>query len=178
MKYLPLDAFEQLNSSLSCVDIGDARIYGRLEGYSCKHTTDDRKLKHHIESKYEENQPSSLETVKSPFGPFEQTSRKTLVYLLATLNAAFPDYDFSDVKPHYFTKIPSLDMITNSVHHLLFVHLTNYAPVTTLEPLVWRTIDEAVTLQDCDCYAFNPDKEMEPDSEDGNLYVVALPKSL
>ena len=33
--------------------------------------------------------------VGSPFGPLNQaTSRKTLFFLLATLNAAFPDYDF------------------------------------------------------------------------------------
>jgi len=38
-------------------------------------------------------------------------SRKTLFYLIATLNAAFhPDYDFSDAKSHEFSKEPSLQV--------------------------------------------------------------------
>ena len=43
-------------------------------------------------------------------GPLCDTiSRKTLFYLIATLNAAFePDYDFSDAKSHEFSKEPSL----------------------------------------------------------------------
>jgi hypothetical protein len=45
-------------------------------------------------------------------GPLCDTiSRKTLFYLIATLNAAFhPDYDFSDAKSHEFSKEPSLQV--------------------------------------------------------------------
>ncbi len=35
-------------------------------------------------------------------------SRKTLFYLISTLNAAFADYDFSDAKSSEFSKEPSL----------------------------------------------------------------------
>ena len=35
-------------------------------------------------------------------------SRKSLFYLISTLNAAFPDYDFSDAKSSEFSKEPSL----------------------------------------------------------------------
>lgn len=43
-------------------------------------------------------------------GPLCDTiCRKTLFYLIATLNSAFqPDYDFSDAKSHEFSKEPSL----------------------------------------------------------------------
>ena len=37
-------------------------------------------------------------------------SRKTLFYLISTLNAAFPDYDFSDVKGGEFSKEPQLQV--------------------------------------------------------------------
>lgn len=37
-------------------------------------------------------------------------SRKTLFYLIATLNASFPDYDFSHAKSHEFSKEPSLEV--------------------------------------------------------------------
>jgi hypothetical protein len=152
------------------------------EAYSCKNTGDDKKLKVHLDSKYDEDfpliqastSPGVLGTSlsKSPFGPFEQTtSRKTLFYLLATLNAAFPDYDFSDLKPQYFTKLPTLPMIANSIHNLLFVHLQPVQSIEALEPLIWNTIDETVQLDDCSFYSFNPDREMEPDAENGgNLW--------
>ncbi len=39
-------------------------------------------------------------------------SRKTLFYLISTLNAAFPDYDFSDAKSSEFVKEPSLNVST------------------------------------------------------------------
>lgn len=84
-----------------------------------KQTGVDRKLKKVIDSRYTEEPaqpqphegspdllpppspvspelgPSPLETIVSPFGPlYESTSRKTLVYLLGTLNASYDDYDF------------------------------------------------------------------------------------
>ena len=37
-------------------------------------------------------------------------SRKTLFYLISTLNAAFPDYDFSDARSGEFSKEPSLQV--------------------------------------------------------------------
>jgi hypothetical protein len=41
-------------------------------------------------------------------------SRKTLFYLISTLNAAFSDYDFSDAKSSEFSKEPSLQVIIHS----------------------------------------------------------------
>jgi hypothetical protein len=38
-------------------------------------------------------------------------SRKTLFYLISTLNAAFTDYDFSDAKSCEFSKEPTLQVI-------------------------------------------------------------------
>jgi Maf1 regulator len=52
-------------------------------------------------------------------------SRKTLFYLIATLNAAFyPDYDFSDTSSHEFSKEPSLQVMSqNSIQNF---HLTHF----------------------------------------------------
>ena len=80
--------------------------------------------------------PHSLEALSPPqnglggysFGPRQRTRtmssshssdeddlcdvipRKTLFYLLSTLNAAFVDYDFSDAKASEFSKAPSLQV--------------------------------------------------------------------
>ena len=42
---------------------------------------------------------------KSPVGPLQEgSSRKTLVYLILTLNHIYPDYDFSLLRAHHFKK--------------------------------------------------------------------------
>ena len=49
-------------------------------------------------------------------GPLsDKCSRKTLFYLIATLNESFrPDYDFSAAKSHEFSREPSLNWVRGS----------------------------------------------------------------
>lgn len=49
-------------------------------------------------------------------GPLsDKCSRKTLFYLIATLNESFrPDYDFSAAKSHEFSREPSLNWVSGS----------------------------------------------------------------
>jgi hypothetical protein len=64
--------------------------------------------------------PDDLQVI-SPFGRLtEAAPRKTFFYLLATLNAAFPEHDFGDVRPDQFVKLPSIDIVVNSVNTTLF----------------------------------------------------------
>ncbi|KAJ3069904.1 RNA polymerase III-inhibiting protein maf1, partial [Quaeritorhiza haematococci] len=226
MKYLEFEALERLSTALSCVDIGDSRVFGRIECYSCKNTGEDKRLKQHIDHKYDANanananangnghspnghatssprstpasntlvvpniasSVSSASSVEeshyfdtspelsfsspplSPFGPLsDPTSRKTMFYLLATLNAAFPDYDFSDIKPEYFTKIPTLSLVVNNVNTTLF-NMGNDAFAKAVGERIWDGIDEAVDLNECDIWSFNADPDIEPDAEEGNLW--------
>lgn len=67
----------------------------------------DKRLYKHLENKYDPTAPNnmlsppeddgfSIRNIISPFGPMDQpASRKTLFYLIGTLNASFPDYDFT-----------------------------------------------------------------------------------
>jgi hypothetical protein len=64
----------------------------------------DKKLYKQIENKYDPSSlmsppdDDSIRSIISPFGPMNQpASRRTLFYLIGTLNASFPDYDFSYV---------------------------------------------------------------------------------
>ncbi|MBN3300411.1 MAF1 polymerase, partial [Amia calva] len=124
MKLLESSSFEALSSRL-CVETGDARIIGRLESYSCKMAGDD---KHMFKQFCQEGEPHVLEALSPPQtgdgatspprlsrseegdGPLSDTCcRKTLFYLIATLNEAFrPDYDFSTARAHAFSREPSL----------------------------------------------------------------------
>ncbi|KAJ2368080.1 RNA polymerase III-inhibiting protein maf1, partial [Coemansia sp. RSA 2607] len=105
MKYLDIKAFTAINSHLTFPTAsGDRLVAGRIETYTCKAAGADKKLYRYLEQKYQEDleeakelspQQSSITNKFSPFGPLtESASRKTLFYLIATLNASFPDYEF------------------------------------------------------------------------------------
>ncbi|KAI8842569.1 Maf1 regulator-domain-containing protein [Chytridium lagenaria] len=92
-----------------------------------------------------------------------------MFYLVATLNAAFPDYDFSDIKPEAFVKVPSIGMVANHINSTLFA-MGNEDFASTVNSRVWLAIDHIVQVKECDIYSFIPDPEVEPDAEDGNLW--------
>ena len=49
-------------------------------------------------------------------------SRKTLIYLILTLNHCYPDYDFSLLRAHHFKKEPGVGAVEEAVDsHLLEV---------------------------------------------------------
>ena len=50
------------------------------------------------------------------------SSRKTLIYLILTLNHCYPDYDFSLLRAHHFRKEPGISSVEEAVDsHLLEV---------------------------------------------------------
>lgn len=116
MKLLESTRFEAINNALA-IQTGDSNIFGRIESYSCKMTGVDKQLyKRFFTSEQAPNDlqalspPQTLQDLSPllPRGSYsgdegvtlcDTISRKTLFYLIATLNSAFePDYDFSDAK--------------------------------------------------------------------------------
>jgi AP-1 complex subunit sigma 1/2 len=65
----------------------------------------DKKLYNSLDKQYQEMAKSpdaNAYLSVSPFGPLtERSSRKTLIDLIATLNMAFPDYDFTYEIGHF-----------------------------------------------------------------------------
>jgi Maf1 regulator len=54
-------------------------------------------------------------------------SRKTLVYLILTLNQCYPDYDFSLLRAHHFRKEDSKESVEPTVDsHLLEVSKVSF----------------------------------------------------
>jgi hypothetical protein len=95
-------------------------------------------------------------------------SRKTLFHLISTLNAAFPDYEFSSATSSEFSKEAHLQTVINSVDNLLSITaMENY---TKVRHELWRTLDEEICLQNCDIYSFCPDLTSDPFAEDGSLW--------
>jgi len=94
--------------------------------------------------------------------------RKTRFYLISTLNAAFPDYDFSCTKAEEFTKEPSLQFVTNNVDSLL--SLSGNSQYAKIRDKLWLTLNDEIQLTECEIFSYNPDLSCDPFSEDGSLW--------
>ncbi|BGP38649.1 hypothetical protein JCM10450v2_002599 [Rhodotorula kratochvilovae] len=113
MKFLEIPELDVLSNALS-MSTPTLKVSTRIEAYSCKQVSKERKLIKTLES--ELIQDLTLSTshsppehhqglLESPFGPLDQPqSRKTLWLLIGLLNIAFPDYDFSKVRPEDFRR--------------------------------------------------------------------------
>ncbi|KAF9907926.1 RNA polymerase III-inhibiting protein maf1 [Linnemannia zychae] len=173
MKFLECPGMEAINSALNFETL-ECKIFGRVESYSCKAAGADKKLFKQLENKYDPTsnnnilyppEDDSIRNITSPFGPMDQpASRKTLFYLIGTLNASFPDYDFSDTKPEHFRKEPSVGIVVNSINSTLFNH-GNERAVKDLR--IFQLIDQLIDLEDSDAYSSNPDTDLDPNDEEG-----------
>ena len=75
---------------------------------------------------------ATLGLSKSPVGPLHETSsRRTLVYLILTLNHIYPDYDFSLLRAHHFRKEEGLGGIEETID----AHLVEASKVGGWVPL-------------------------------------------
>lgn len=197
MKFLPLRDFDDVTSALN-FNTPDCQVIGGCDLYTTKAAGSDKKLYRNIEnsleSQYESllrlsasvSPPSSDETPamnlsrSSPFGPLSQvSSRRTFAYLIATLNASHPDYDFShNLRPADFRRERSLKAVINTIDSTLFnlrpssgmtlqvPSQTSYvrassAPAASQAwgPQMWSMIDKEMTLKDCNVYCWAPPDE-------------------
>jgi len=191
MKLLENCGLEAINNLL-ILENGDAKIVGRMESYSCKMIGTEKQLYKKFASGRD---PQGVEALSPPtrgYGgyafstsPYSRSrssgsedegvgvlcdtiSRKTLFHLISTLNAAFPDYDFSDAKADEFTKEPSLQFVTSNVDNLLSVAASSL--YSKIHDKLWVTLNQEINLTDCDIYSYNPDLMSDPFGEDGSLW--------
>ncbi|KAF1794185.1 Repressor of RNA polymerase III transcription Maf1 [Phytophthora cactorum] len=94
MKYLEEPQLSWLNSVLGSYEIGDRVLNGKIETYSCK--------KRSLELYYQQEIEAAADLLgSSPLGPIAApATRKLLINLISTMNASFPDYDFSASSPN------------------------------------------------------------------------------
>jgi hypothetical protein len=129
MKYIENPALSRLAQTLTH-EGPECSVHTRMEAYSCKNIKRDKKLFKTLENAYQDEVshspplPSWLalerESEMTPFGPIDQQgSRKTLYLLISTLNIAFPDYDFSDVRPSHFNKEENGATVLNALSNTL-----------------------------------------------------------
>ncbi|XP_047515363.1 repressor of RNA polymerase III transcription MAF1 homolog [Pieris napi] len=179
MKLLQSGRLEALSSALSILN-GDSAVQGRVESYSCKMAGGEKAFYKRFTAAGETTHnlqalspPEGFSYSRSLSGDEEgilcdTISRKTLFYLIATLNAAFPDYDFSMAKSSEFSAEPSLTWVQSAVDAALSA--VGGVRWRQLKPALWAAIDEEVQLADCRIYSYNPDLASDPFGEPGCLW--------
>ena len=71
---------------------------------------------------FTDTSPSGVTSTSSNGAPLcDVISRKTLFYLISTLNAAFPDYDFTDTRSSEFSKEPNLQVNGANIEIIWFL---------------------------------------------------------
>lgn len=131
----------------------------------------------------------------SPFGPLSQiSSRRTFAYLIATLNASHPDYDFSHLlRPTDFRRERSLKSVMGTLDTTLY-NLRPRGGTTATAPLapnssssastataatmpstqlwsprMWSLIDKEMGLRECSIYCYAPEEDPY-DGEEGAIW--------
>mmetsp|Transcript_7413 Transcript_7413/g.14594 ORF Transcript_7413/g.14594 Transcript_7413/m.14594 type:complete len:233 (+) Transcript_7413:22-720(+) len=175
MKYLELSNLQRINSFLENADVGEYVIHGDLEAYSCKLAGFDKKLSRSLEQDVQIG-TSPLELAASPVGPLsESSSRKTLVYLILTLNQVYPDYDFRSLRANNFLKEPGISKIEETIDSRLlglskvWSNTPGQSDTPFLENL-WSAIDEAIEMNNCDVYSYKTDLETDPFGEEASIW--------
>ena len=192
-QFLSLRDFENVTSALN-FDTSDCHVIGGCDLYTTKAAGSDKKLYKTIENSLESQHeqlvrlsaslsPPQSELFStslsrpSPFGSLNQiSSRRTFAYLIATLNASHPDYDFShELRPSDFRRERSLRTVINTIDETLYnlrprhpgyvvsgsvgghTRVTqNQTPAASLMwgPKMWRMVDHELTLRECGMYKY------------------------
>jgi len=193
MKYISLRSFEDVSSALNFESDG-IRVVGGCDLYTTKAAGSDKKLYKRIdqtlEAKHESllrlaaslSPPQAKEFAKSsnlsrssPFGALSQTSnRRTYAYMIATLNASHPDYDFSYVlRPDDFHREKRLNDVMNALDSKVYgAHSARIprglqTPGGSLMwgPRMWKMVDDEMDLFSCDVYSYSPPENPFDDEE-------------
>ncbi|CAF0788761.1 unnamed protein product [Didymodactylos carnosus] len=189
MKLLENSKLEAISSALS-VDTPVCEITTRLESYSCKMAGDHKKLYKQLtnepgttphdlqilgpsQTMLLSTSPAYVYSISSSGdedSPLNKTiPRKTLIYLISTLNASFePDYDFSSCTSHEFSRETNIDLVKNAVDSRLLSGMGDrYSPLSSH---LWSVIDEEINIKECEMYSYCPDGASDPFSEYGIVW--------
>ncbi|ODN75293.1 hypothetical protein L202_06476 [Cryptococcus amylolentus CBS 6039] len=159
MKYLDLPLLTQLSHSLSATAPTDTPVNVRFEAYSVKPVGREKRAFKEREEAYISEQEGMEEMSFSPemreaglascFGRLdEKESRKVHFLLVSTLNSAFPDHDFSSLRPDHFTREPNSAQVLAYLSGSLLGSLGNgTAPIFLPMALNSRSPQSSPSLQ-------------------------------
>jgi AP-1 complex subunit sigma 1/2 len=194
MKYLPVQDFEAVTSTLN-FNTPDCNVTGGCDLYTTKASGSDKKLYKNIDNDLNSQHEALLKlgaslspperahmlatspsmqmfSHSSAFGPLsELSSRKTFAYLIATLNASHPHYDFSHVlRPNDFKRERNLRRVMINLDSILQNVRPNFEPkslgsslgsetTSIWGPQCWSLIDKEMHLNECTIFSYHPDSD-------------------
>lgn len=171
MKYLEEPRIHGVNGLLASNCINGKIIEGKLEPFSCKKGTSDKKLSKHLEEQYAHElatSPKAGPISSSPLGPLtDPSTRRLLINLITTMNASFPDYDFSNLRPDQFHCFATPSEAVNIANKNLSESVEVEHPGFLTE--MWSAVEESIKPAECEIFSYVPDMESDPFS-DGNLW--------
>ena len=91
-----------------------------------------------------------LPSAEENYSQISVMSRKMLFTLISTLNASFPDYDFSSVKSESFSREEDLKWVVNNINSNLSTSMGE--EFVKLSPNIWKAIDDEICLQECQIF--------------------------
>jgi hypothetical protein len=98
---------------------------------------------------------------KTTLGDFsELATRRLMTDLILTLNASFPDYDFSNVKPSQFEKL-KIETVRKRIYERLS-ELASFKSQKDWLVEMWMAMNDVIDLRECDVYSF--EEEIEENS--------------
>jgi len=219
LQFISLREFQTITDALN-FSTSDCHLIGSCDLYTTKAAGSDKKLYKNIETTLESQHESLVRlsaslsppqipvdgkrrshtpmnvpeidlSRDSPFGPFTEIgARRVFAYLIATLNAAHPDYEFSNtLRPLDFRKT-SGTMIKKAVDSTLMnmrprrmassLAPPSKSPYSSSIPLaspnpeimwsegMWELIDQEMDLRHCEKYTWDP--EDDPFEEENALW--------
>jgi AP-1 complex subunit sigma 1/2 len=198
-QYLPVQDFEAVTSALN-YNTPDCHVTGGCDLYTTKSTGSDKKLYKSIDKDLSSQHAALIKlgaslsppdrqhmlatshsmqlfSRSSAFGPLsELSSRRTFAYLIATLNASHPHYDFSHVlRPGDFSRQKNLRNVMVNLDSILQnvrpgFEAKSYSSSLGSDsnsvwgPHCWSLIDKEMRLNECTIFSYNPD--VDPFEED------------
>ncbi|VFQ95255.1 unnamed protein product [Cuscuta campestris] len=175
MKFLEYTPLDHISDFLSHVNLGERTVKGSLEAYSCKHTGTDKKLSLSLENEILDYLGKSSDSDSS--SPIDylccRSSRKTLIYLLLTLNHIYPDHDFSAVNCQQFFTEENWDSFKQTFDTYMFEASKEWFETNKDSPLLetlYKALDEVVKISECEIYSYNPEADADPYHEKGTLW--------
>uniref|UniRef100_A0A7S0BBV0 Repressor of RNA polymerase III transcription n=1 Tax=Rhodosorus marinus TaxID=101924 RepID=A0A7S0BBV0_9RHOD len=165
MKFLEHSGLADLEMKLSGLEVGDFVLDSKFEAYSCKLAMGDKELSKSLDRRFNEEMERSQRSPQylslSPVGPLtESTSRRTLLNLICTLNAAYPDYDFSTLTLDCLTREKSVESVVRRIDSNL--EQVYKCLGQSLRTALWTAIDEVIAPNDCEIYSYVSDNEETP----------------
>lgn len=184
VKLLEEPRLVEVNMMLAGLHTGSSVIEGRLDLYSCKLAGTDKEVSKSLEQSYIDElaaldagtSPATPSAGTSPIGPLsDSSSRKTLITLILTLNASFPDYDFSSLRPEDFEREASLETVGNKINRDMTWGIRREAgggktPQEEVVQRMWAAMEEVICPAECSIYSYSPDADMDPLSAEGKIW--------